>query len=100
MTYFNPQIFNRENLKEQDRKELDYWNDTFINVIENCKEYYEVDDGTLGQIKKEVVEDFCKLLRVNLGVEMQENVAGIINNYEEDVELREEHTDYFYKEEK
>lgn len=32
MTYFNPKIYNRENLKEEDRDELDFWRDKIISI--------------------------------------------------------------------
>lgn len=98
MTWFNPMIFNRENLKNKDRLELDYWYDTFLNVIEQT--VLEQDEEplmfkTLDKIKTEIEEGFAERMKENLKHTMQEQLIGCISNYEEYVEERDEYTDYF-----
>jgi hypothetical protein len=36
MTYFNPKIYNKQNLKKEDRRELEYYNNMFLNVIDSA----------------------------------------------------------------
>lgn len=99
MSYFDPKIYNKNNLHEADKKELDYWESVFINLIENTLFDFECGEGTLGKIKKEVAEEFSKELRTQLGYELQENVVSIIDAYEEDIEEVEDPDTYFYEEE-
>ena len=87
MSYFDPKIYCKQNLKEEDRKELDYWRDVFLNVIENAKfEAASLENGILGQMKNEIIADFCEEVKDSLGSALQDNVVGIIDAYEEDVE--------------
>lgn len=97
MSYFNPKIFNRENLNDKDRAELDYWHDEFDNVIENAFDDFESTGSTMADaIKREFIADFCGTLRARLGEALQDNLVGIIDGYEHNVPEREEYTDYLY----
>ena len=97
MSYFNPKIFNRENLNDKDRAKLDYWRDNFLNVIENA--FYDFENtgsATVDKIKREFIADFCDTLRERLGEALQENLVSIIDGYEHEVPERDEYTDYLY----
>ena len=102
MTYFNPAIYNKENLRKNDRKQLEYCEQVFKNVIMNTKADFDASEfggnsNTMKQIVNEIVESFCNELRVNLGYELQENVVGIIDNYGEDeAPEREVYTTFLY----
>ncbi len=98
MTYFNPKIYNKQNLKEKDRKELEYWNDVFTNIIENAKfDCCPDDDGdTIKKIQYEIIERFCRDLRINLGWTMQDHVIAIIDDYDESIAEVENYETFFY----
>lgn len=98
MTYFNPKIYNKDNLKDEDLRELEYWNEVFTNVIDNSFDDFclkEMDDSeTLRKIKTELIGNFCKMVKTNLAYAMQDNIVGIIDNYDEDVEEVENPTTF------
>lgn len=97
MSYFNPKIFNRENLNDQDRAKLDYWHDEFDNVIENAFDDFESTGSTTAdKIKREFIADFCDTLRERLGEALQDNLVSFIDGYRHEVKEREEYTDYLY----
>ena len=100
MTYFYPKIYNKNNLKEKDRKELDYIKNFLDNVIENTKEQYEdatATDTILGRIQMEIVENFCEMLKVDMGFQLHEEIVYLIDGYEEDVEEVENPDTYYYE---
>ena len=91
MTYFNPRIYNKQNLKEKDRKELEYYNNMFLNVIDSAltDEHDEYDDGSIaGKIRLEFCEQFCDRLKTKLGYAMQDIVVSIIDGYKDDHEVK------------
>ena len=101
MSYFNPKIFNKNNLKAEDRTELDFWDGEVKNLILNAQDEYELancdDVPMLVELKKQIVSEFCSLLRTQWGYTLQENVVGIIDNYEEDIEEVENPETYYYE---
>ena len=103
MTYFDPKIYNKQNLKSEDRKELEYWNDVFHHVIYNAQFNYRLDNitgsDTLDKIVGEVIEGFCKQLGRDLGHAMQDSLVGCIDNYEEGAVSEVENPETFVDEE-
>lgn len=101
MSYYNPKIFNKQNLKAEDRQELDFWNGEFLNCVEFSKDEYELrncdDIPLIEELKKQIIDDFCVFLKTQWGYTLQENVVSIIDNYEEDVEEIENPETYFYE---
>ncbi len=100
MTYFNPKIYNRNNLEEKDRKALDYIKNFLDNVIEDTKEQYKNKADTetvLGKIQMEIVENFCEMLKVDMGFQLQEEIVYFIDGYEKDVEEVENPDTYYYE---
>ena len=100
MTYFNPKIYCKENLSESDKKDLDFYEQIFINVIENAKFEAEIPSEieAFDNIRTEIIENFCRDLRVRLGFDLQELVVGIIDGYDHDVDEVENPTTYHYME--
>lgn len=92
--YFDSTIYNRENLKEKDRKELDFWFDFMNNVIDGVMDDDEpLGLETLDKLINEVEENIAKQIKENLKSNMQEYLVAIIDGYDE-VEKREEFTTY------
>lgn len=92
MSYFDPKIYCKQNLKEADLKELEYWKEGFLSVIEDTLD--DVGFGieysdTLKKIVDEIRADFCEQLKVNLGYFMQDNLISTIEGYEEDEAVNE-----------
>lgn len=93
MSYFDPKIYNKQNLKEEDRKELDFYEGLLETSI-NCVLEDEVDDevneaGILAQIKKEIYEECCNNIKELFGMQLQMAAINIIDDYENEVEAVE-----------
>ena len=99
MTYYNSKIYNKQNLKEKDLHELEYWNSVFTNVIETTDLGIECPSDTLNSIIVEFQKDFVKELKTSLALTMQEHVISYIENYDEDVEEIEEYETFLDEEE-
>ena len=103
MTYFNPKIFCKQNLKESDRKELEYWNQAFDNVINNAEFDFTLDTDikipAINAIISDTVKAYGEVLRDKLGQMMQDNLIGIIDGYEDDVHEVEEPETFMYERE-
>ena len=101
MSYYNPKIFNKNNLKAEDRTELDFWNGEFLNCVESARSEYALandsDVPMIAELKKQIVDDFCHTLKEDWGDTLQENVVGIISKYEEDIEEVENPETYYYE---
>jgi hypothetical protein len=89
MTYFDPRIYCKQNLKDKDREELEYWQTVFENVIASAS--FEIgDESILGRIRKEIIDEFCEELKKELSYAMQDNLVGCITSYGGDIEEVEE----------
>lgn len=98
MSYFNPKIYNKQNLKEDDLSELSYWETVFKNLIDDTQFAEKVSTGSqiLDNIKDEIIADFCEGLKIALGHNLQQQAVAIIDNYSEDVPEREEFETFLY----
>lgn len=89
MSYFDPKIYNKQNLNDKDKDELEYWQGIINDVIKSCRDD-TLSDGTgsdtLDKIITEIVDTFCDNLRADFGFALQEMVVSIIDNYEHEVE--------------
>lgn len=103
MTYFNPKIFCKQNLKESDRKELEYWKQTFDNVINNAEFDFTIDTSigipAIDAIISDTVKAYGEVLKDKLGQMMQDNLIGIIDGYEDDVHEVEKPETFLYERE-
>lgn len=101
MTYFNPEIYCKQNLKEEDRKKLEFYQGIFESVIENSADNYETMTGcgieSLDKLVMDVVNNFVEELKVELGITLQELAVSIIDHYEEDVEPVEDYETFYYQ---
>lgn len=96
MSYYNPKIYNKENLRDEDRIRLEGWYDIFETVVENEKDDFDESTGseTLDKIRQEIIDDFAKKVMNSLGMYFQDMLIGIIDGYSEDVPEREEYTTF------
>ncbi len=98
MSYYNPKIYNKQNLKEKDLRELEYYEGMFHNAIENvlCDYKGEFPKG-VDTLVEGIANDFAKRLKVYLGCQLNEEMVSIIDKYEdEDVKEIEEPTLFDY----
>ena len=103
MTYFNPKIYNKQNLKESDRKELEFYKELFYSAVENALEnrsFNSTGSNIIDAAIEEIVKDFSKDLKHNIGVKLQDVVVSMIDSYEDKagVEEVENPETFFYKE--
>jgi mRNA deadenylase 3'-5' endonuclease subunit Ccr4 len=103
MTYFNPKIYCKQNLKESDRKEFEYWKQSFDNAIYNAEFDFTLDTAigipAIDAIINDTVKAYGEVLRGKLSQMMQDNLIGIIDGYEEDVQEVEEPETFIYERE-
>lgn len=101
MTYFNPEIYCKQNLKDEDREKLEYYQEIFESVIENSVDTYETITRcgieSLDKLVMDVVKDFVEELKAELGITLQELAVSIIDHYEEDVEPVEDYETFYYQ---
>ena len=88
MTYFNPKKKNKNNLKEKDRKDLE-WMETFfkniiLNTVGQSQEFFNSGSDTLDKIHNELMDTVREDLMEELGNQLHELCIGIIDNYEDD----------------
>ena len=86
MTYFDPHIYCKQNLKEEDLKEMEYWKRVFEDTINNAKIAYDEEGDILDDIRKKVIDSFCEELEKSLNEQMQAQLEGCIESYEGDIE--------------
>lgn len=94
MTYFNPKIYNYKNLHEEDKNLIDY----FDYAIESVENYEPIEwegennekEPVLDRMKREIEQEFKEELLEYLKCERLENIVGVMDNYEEDIEEVEE----------
>lgn len=94
---FDYKIYNKQNLKEEDRQKLDLFQEKIENVIDKTEFDYEVEPGILGAIRTEVIGQFVEELKKMFGFELQNMAAEIIDNYEEEVKPVEDPITYEYE---
>lgn len=100
MTYFNPKIFCKQNLKERDLNELEFWKSEFDNCVENTlANEQDYDDSTIAKMKNEIIEEFAEALKTNWGYVLQDVVVADIEDYDDDVEEYANPETFFYESE-
>lgn len=101
MSYFDPKIYNKQNLHEKDRAELSYWAEAFNNVIGNSvdqflSEFKDVGLPFLEKAATEITEAFSEILRENIGYALQDTCVGMIEAYDEEIKEVEIPDTYLY----
>lgn len=102
MTWFDPKIYCKQNLKEKDLKEMEYWESEFRTVLDNAYDRYEEeccpgDSMMLDEIKTQIVDSFVEIVKECLGDRLDDNMVSCIEHYESDVEEIENPKTFFYE---
>jgi hypothetical protein len=99
MSYFDTKIYNKQNLKTQDRRELDYWEQAFLSAMENSADEMQFNMPAipvLADIVNQTVAAFCESLKEKIGYTLQETAVGMIEGYEGEVDEVEDPETYIY----
>lgn len=83
MSYYNPEVYNEDNLKEQDKREIQFWRESFYNEIDNALDYVcEFESNTiLDKLKREIIEEYTECLKEHLEARFLEVIVSIIDGY-------------------
>ena len=85
MTYFDPVIYNEDNLTDADRAEVNFWWENFQNAMLEAEDMLLDDDGEpediLNQIQLAVVRRFEKKLKRCLASRITDYIVARIDNY-------------------
>lgn len=92
-------IYNRENLKPEDRNELDFWFDDIITEIIETLDDHPTGVSALDDLISDIQRDYAHELIYNIGVNIDEVLVSIIDKYPDDVprERVEDFTRYTLK---
>jgi len=100
MSYFDPRIYCKQNLKGEDLRRLELIEEVGVQALDRAYDVFEEScdeaSGLLDDIKKEIVKSYKEFAREELGDILQDFVVGFIDGYEEDVEPVEEPETFFY----
>ena len=91
MTYFNPKIYCKQNLKKEDLNALEYLKTEFEVALDMAYDRYNeehctADSMILDEIKIQLVDSFIEIVKECMGDRLQENLVSCIEGYEKDVE--------------
>ena len=105
MTYFDPHIYCKQNLKEKDKKEMEYWKSECEIVLDMAYDRYQEDyccgdSLLLDEIKTQIVTEFVEIAKECLGIRLQDNVVSCIDSYEEEIEEVENPETFDYMKER
>lgn len=87
MTYFDPKIYCKQNLLDEDRRELEFWHDEILGMIEGAKpdEFEGSISETFDKIRDEVIDNYAEWLKNVMNMALQDMLISIIDSYEHEV---------------
>lgn len=90
MTYFDPEIYNEENLNANDKAEIQFWKTEFENAVYeaefNMFTAEEKDRDIFDQMKTSAVREYAEHLKNSLESRIMEYITARIENYTEEEE--------------
>lgn len=87
MTYFDPSVYNEQNLHETDKQEIEFWRGMIENALDNARddiaEEFEMLGGSsiLKKLCLELIDGYIKKFSKHLGNDIFDYVIGIIDDY-------------------
>lgn len=88
MTYFDPEIYNQENLNANDKAEIQFWKTEFENAVYeaefNMFTAEEKDRNIFDQMKTSAVREFAKYLKESLESRILDYIVARIDSYPEE----------------
>ena len=93
MSYFDPKIYCKQNLNEQDRKEFDWWYEFIMSAVDSFVanqgiREFEMPDflrNILADIEDEIIDE----LKDSIANKFNNLIVGTIDNYPEDTYIKE-----------
>ena len=87
MTYFDPSVYDEQNLHETDKQEIEFWRGMIENALDNARddiaEEFEMLGGfsILKKLCLELIDRYIKEFSKHLENYIFDYVIGIIDNY-------------------
>lgn len=99
MTYFNPEIYCKQNLTEKDLNRLEAFKREVEEIFYLALEDYEesLKGDTIDQMKVEIVKSFGETFKERLGDRCQDYLVAAIETYEGDVREVKDPETFFYE---
>ena len=97
MTYFNPEIYCKQNLEDADRRELEFWHSEIMGMIESAKpdRFDNSISETFDKIRDEIIENYAEGLKYVVSMALQDMMISVIESYGYDVEPVENPETFF-----
>ena len=90
MSYFDPEIYNLDNLHDIDREEAEYWRDEFLadldGALDNLLSPDPEDDNELEKIQRSVIAEYIETVKEWLDMTITEFCVSRIDSYEDEDE--------------
>ncbi len=87
MTYFNPEIYNKHNLKKSDRQEVEFYAELIKNTLLNAEDVIKVHADEGNPISKGIMQYQLTAIdevRGQLAMQLHEVVVAYIENYNDE----------------
>lgn len=90
MSYFDPEIYCKENLSEEDRKALDFFHSEFNSIVCTALDVY--DDyirflpESLKTMTTDIINDFIDILNESINAEFDQLIVDCIERYDHEFE--------------
>lgn len=93
MSYFDPKIYNIQNLKKEDQKEINFWRELVHNEAENFIFDAEIsrktENDTLKKIHAEITDQIMTDFLKNFEYKVVDVIVSMIDGYSDDVKVIE-----------
>lgn len=87
MTYFNPEIYNKHNLKKRDRDEIEFYAELIKNVLLNTEDVIKMHTDKDNPISKGIADYQLAAIdevREQMAMQLHDVVVGYIENYNDE----------------
>lgn len=93
VSYFDPEIYNLDNLHEADRREAEYWRDEFLANLDGALDLICDDETVFGKLQREIIDEYIEAVKEWIDMTITEFCVSRIDNYEDEYEPDEEEDD-------
>lgn len=86
MSFFDPEIYNLDNLHDADRREAEYWREEFLSDLDGALDYICDDETVLGKFQREIIEEYIETVKEWIDMSITEFCVSMIEGYDEEDE--------------